>query len=89
MEEHDDGLPARLTTRAHTVVVESSAGSAVVEVVESSDSTSAAGAADRDEALATARPPRADTVAAVRYLLSEDARYVNGANIQISGGWGI
>jgi 3-oxoacyl-[acyl-carrier protein] reductase len=26
-----------------------------------------------------------DTVAAVRYLLSEDARYVNGANIQISG----
>lgn len=30
-----------------------------------------------------------DTVAAVRYLLSEDARYVNGANIQISGGWGI
>ena len=30
-----------------------------------------------------------DAVAAVRYLLSEDARYVNGANIQISGGWGI
>ena len=30
-----------------------------------------------------------DTVAAVRYLLSDDARYVNGANIQISGGWGI
>jgi 3-oxoacyl-[acyl-carrier protein] reductase len=30
-----------------------------------------------------------DTVAAVRYLLSEDARYVNGANIQISGGWGV
>ncbi len=30
-----------------------------------------------------------DTVAAVRYLLSEDARYVNGANIQISGAWGI
>jgi len=30
-----------------------------------------------------------DTVAAVRYLLSEDARYVNGANIQVSGGWGI
>lgn len=30
-----------------------------------------------------------DTVAAVRYLLSEDARYVNGANVQISGAWGI
>lgn len=30
-----------------------------------------------------------DTVAAVRYLLSEEARYVNGANLQISGGWGI
>lgn len=30
-----------------------------------------------------------DAVAAVRYLLSEDARYVNGANIQISGAWGI
>jgi 3-oxoacyl-[acyl-carrier protein] reductase len=30
-----------------------------------------------------------DTVAAVRYLLSDDARYVNGANIQVSGGWGI
>jgi 3-oxoacyl-[acyl-carrier protein] reductase len=30
-----------------------------------------------------------DTVAAVRYLLSSEARYVNGANIQISGGWGV
>jgi 3-oxoacyl-[acyl-carrier protein] reductase len=30
-----------------------------------------------------------DIVAAVRYLLSDEARYVNGANIQISGGWGI
>ncbi len=30
-----------------------------------------------------------DTVSAVRYLLSEEARYVNGANIQISGAWGI
>jgi 3-oxoacyl-[acyl-carrier protein] reductase len=30
-----------------------------------------------------------DTVAAVRYLLSDDARYVNGANIQVSGGWGV
>jgi 3-oxoacyl-[acyl-carrier protein] reductase len=30
-----------------------------------------------------------DTVAAVRYLLSDDARYVNGANIQLSGAWGV
>lgn len=30
-----------------------------------------------------------DTTAAVRYLLSEEARYVNGANIQISGAWGV
>ena len=30
-----------------------------------------------------------DVVASVRFLLSEDARYVNGANIQISGGWGL
>jgi 3-oxoacyl-[acyl-carrier protein] reductase len=30
-----------------------------------------------------------DIVSAVRYLLSEEARYVNGANIQISGVWGI
>jgi 3-oxoacyl-[acyl-carrier protein] reductase len=30
-----------------------------------------------------------DVVAAVRYLLSHEARYVNGANIQISGGWGV
>jgi 3-oxoacyl-[acyl-carrier protein] reductase len=30
-----------------------------------------------------------DVVGAVRYLLSEEARYVNGANIQISGSWGI
>ena len=30
-----------------------------------------------------------DTVAAVRYLLSSEARYVNGANIQLSGAWGI
>ncbi len=30
-----------------------------------------------------------DAVAAVRYLLSDDARYVNGANLQLSGGWGL
>lgn len=30
-----------------------------------------------------------DTVAAVRFLLSEDARYVNGTNIHVSGAWGI
>jgi 3-oxoacyl-[acyl-carrier protein] reductase len=30
-----------------------------------------------------------DAVGAVRYLLSDEARYVNGTNIQISGGWGI
>jgi 3-oxoacyl-[acyl-carrier protein] reductase len=30
-----------------------------------------------------------DAVAAVRYLLSDEARYVNGANIHVSGAWGI
>jgi 3-oxoacyl-[acyl-carrier protein] reductase len=30
-----------------------------------------------------------DAAAAVRFLLSDDARYVNGANIQLSGGWGV
>ena len=30
-----------------------------------------------------------DTVSAVQFLLSDEARYVNGANIQISGAWGI
>jgi len=30
-----------------------------------------------------------DVVAAVRYLLGDEARYVNGANIQISGAWGV
>jgi 3-oxoacyl-[acyl-carrier protein] reductase len=31
----------------------------------------------------------ADAVAAVRFLLSDEARYVNGTNIHLSGGWGI
>ncbi len=30
-----------------------------------------------------------DAVAAVRFLLSDEARYVNGANLQLSGGWGV
>ncbi len=30
-----------------------------------------------------------DIVAAAMYLLSDGARYVNGANIQVSGGWGV
>jgi 3-oxoacyl-[acyl-carrier protein] reductase len=30
-----------------------------------------------------------DTVAAVRFLLSDEARYINGTNIHVSGGWGI
>jgi len=30
-----------------------------------------------------------DAVAAVQFLLSDEARYVNGANIHVSGGWGI
>lgn len=31
----------------------------------------------------------ADAVSLVRFLLSEEARYINGANIHLSGGWGI
>jgi 3-oxoacyl-[acyl-carrier protein] reductase len=30
-----------------------------------------------------------DAAAVVRFLLSDEARYVNGANIQLSGGWGV
>jgi len=30
-----------------------------------------------------------DAVSAVNFLLSEQARYITGANIQVSGGWGI
>jgi 3-oxoacyl-[acyl-carrier protein] reductase len=30
-----------------------------------------------------------DAVSAVRFLLSDEARYVNGANLHLSGGWGI
>jgi 3-oxoacyl-[acyl-carrier protein] reductase len=30
-----------------------------------------------------------DVAGAVRFLLSDDARYVNGADIQISGAWGV
>ena len=30
-----------------------------------------------------------DAAAVVRFLLSDEARYVNGANIQLSGAWGV
>jgi 3-oxoacyl-[acyl-carrier protein] reductase len=30
-----------------------------------------------------------DAVSTVRFLLSDEARYVNGANIQLSGAWGV
>ncbi len=30
-----------------------------------------------------------DTVAAVRYLLSDEARYVTGTTLHVSGGWGV
>jgi len=30
-----------------------------------------------------------DAVGAVRFLVSDEARYVNGANIQLSGAWGV
>jgi len=31
----------------------------------------------------------ADAAAAVRFLLSDEARYLNGANLHLSGAWGI
>jgi len=31
----------------------------------------------------------ADVSAAVLYLLSDEARYVTGANLHVSGGWGL
>lgn len=30
-----------------------------------------------------------DAVTAVRFLLSEDARYINGGNLHVSGAWGV
>ena len=30
-----------------------------------------------------------DTAAVVRFLLSDEARYISGANIQLSGAWGV
>jgi 3-oxoacyl-[acyl-carrier protein] reductase len=30
-----------------------------------------------------------DAVAVACFLLSEEARYVNGTNVHVSGGWGI
>lgn len=30
-----------------------------------------------------------ETAALVRFLISDEARYINGANIQISGAWGV
>ena len=30
-----------------------------------------------------------DTTSIVRFLLSDEARYINGANIQVSGAWGV
>lgn len=30
-----------------------------------------------------------DVISTVRYLLSDEARYITGANIHVSGGWGI
>ena len=54
------------------------------------------GSAPKDELLAMAKRVPAgyigsvdDAVAVVRFLLSEEARYVNGTNIHLSGAWGI
>jgi 3-oxoacyl-[acyl-carrier protein] reductase len=54
------------------------------------------GSAPREELQAAAKRIPAgyvgsveDAAAAVRFLLSDEARYVNGANIQLSGAWGV
>jgi 3-oxoacyl-[acyl-carrier protein] reductase len=54
------------------------------------------GSAPKEELEATAKRIPAgyvgsveDAASAVRFLLSDEARYVNGANIQLSGAWGI
>jgi 3-oxoacyl-[acyl-carrier protein] reductase len=54
------------------------------------------GSAPKEElAAATKRIPAGyigtveETAAVVRFLLSDEARYINGANIQISGAWGV
>ncbi len=56
----------------------------------------ASGSAPQEELAAMERKIPAGYVGAVqdavnvaRFLLSEEARYVNGANIHLSGGWGI
>jgi 3-oxoacyl-[acyl-carrier protein] reductase len=30
-----------------------------------------------------------DAVGVVKFLVSEEARYVNGANVHLSGAWGL
>jgi 3-oxoacyl-[acyl-carrier protein] reductase len=54
------------------------------------------GSADADELEAMVKNVPAgyigtleDVVESCRFLLSEEARYVNGSNIHVSGGWGV